>query len=133
MKLTLKDLLRAQQAFAILINLKMVSQATMFRLKRLSKQITAFLEDYETQLQSLAQEHGTMDDKGNYTITPTPDNVTAYTSAVKDLQSVEVTIDCEQFQLFDLRARPEKGVSDDDGLDWVTPAILVDLDWLIKE
>ena len=133
MKVTLKTLLESRQAFKILLNLKLVSQATMFRLKTIARQALQHLETYDEQQLFLAQEYGEMDEDGNWKIKPVPETIQAYADAIKELQSVELDISGEQVGLFDLRVRPVKGVSDDDGLEWVTSAILTDLDWLIKE
>lgn len=135
MKTTLKELINSRKTFVFLINLKMTSQATMFRLKRIAKQVFAALEDYDERTLAIAQEYGKMNDEGGWEVIRTPDNVAKYAAAIKDLQTAEVTIEGEQIALFDLRVsgKDSDGELDVDGLGWVTSAILTDLDWLIKE
>lgn len=135
MTTTLKALINSRKTFIFLINLKMTSQATMFRLKRIAKQVFSVLEQYDEQALFLAQDHGKMNEEGGWEVIRTPENVAKYAAAMKDLHTAAVTIEGEQFALFDLRVsgKDSDGELDIDGLGWVTSAILTDLDWLIKE
>lgn len=135
MKLTLKEIMAARNAFQMLLSMKMTSQATMFRLKRLAKQLFPIFEDFDAQSQETFDRFSELNEAKVMEV-KSPEKIKEYKAAVKELMAVEVEVDFEPFKLFDLRVHQANNTLPEeyaDGLHWVTSAILIDLDWLIKE
>ena len=104
----------------------------MFRLKRIAKQLQPVKEAFEETEQLLFTDFGSENAAGDIAINAK--SRILFNAKLKEVNAETVEITGSKFKLFDLRTKP--GRSDDPekaGLDWVTSAILLDLDWLIEE